>query len=626
MERNPQKNNLVNLFTLLLAAVATFAVARYGGVRSGVIASGFLLLGVSVALVSWFQAGLEERERLEKLEIDELTKGTAGSSLFNREEAEAFPARRSREQFEKFFVPTFAILLMLIEGAAFWWFWRWLDKEPAIVEIKQPLVVMAISGLVGLVCFLIGKYSAGLAQLQGARLLNPSASHCLLGAYLLWLIVAAVAAYEAGFPVTEFVVARAFCCLLALLVLENVLTLLLEIYRPRVKGGVPRLLYESRLVGVISHPESIFSTAAHALDYQFGFKVSETWFYQFLQRWTSWLILAQAVVLVLSTCFVYIETGEAALFERWGKPVRGGEVFGPGIHPKWPWPITKVYRFHTDQIQSFNIGFDEAEEAHGEEAATLWTVSHLKTEFNLLVASREPVETTATNVAGRKAPPVHLLSAGIPVQYQILNLPAWAYNYADSAKLLKDIATREVVLYLVGADFNELMSTGRFVAGEQLRQRIQASADELQLGAKVLFVGMADVHPPVPVASAFERVVGAQQTRKAEILKAEAVAILTNALANADATRKRDQADAAAATRIFAARASTALFTNQMAAFQSSPNVYLQRAYLQTLSRYGRDARKFILATTNSQEVLLLNMEDKISDALLRTPLPVPKK
>jgi regulator of protease activity HflC (stomatin/prohibitin superfamily) len=627
MEQNLQRNNLVNLFILLLAAVAAFAVSRYGDARSGQVAASLLFLGVLVAAVTWFHAGLEERERIEKLEFDELTKGSSSSTLFHTQEAEAFLARRSREQFEKFFVPGFTVLLMLLEAGAFWWFWRWLDRQPAAAEIKQPLVTMAIAGLVGLVCFLIGKYSAGLSQLQGVRLLNPSASHLLLGAYLLWLVVAAVAAYEAGFALTDFILARAFCCLLALLVVENLLTLLLEIYRPRVKGGMPRLLYESRLVGVISHPESLFTTAAHALDYQFGFKVSETWFYQFLRRAAVWLVLSQLAILALSTCFVYIETGEAALFERWGKPVNNGQVFGPGIHPKWPWPVTKAYRYRTDQIQSLNIGFDEVEEEPHEEVATLWTVSHLKTEFNLLVASREPVDaSTSTNAAGRKAPPVNLLSAGIPVQFQITNLTAWAYNYADSGKLLKDIATREVVRYLVGADLNELMSTGRFAAGQALQQRIQAGADELRLGAKVLFVGMADVHPPVPVGAAFERVVGAQQVRQAEILKAEAAAIRTNALAAAEAARRRNQADAAAASRISAARANTSLFTNQLAAFRSSPEVYVQRVYLQALSRYGREARKFILATTNSQEVLMLNMEDKVSDALLRAPLPTPKK
>jgi hypothetical protein len=200
MERNLQKNNLINLFTLLVAAVATFAASKYGDARSGQVAAGLLFLGVLVAAVTWFQAGLEERERLEKLEFDEVTKGGSSSTLFQTQEAEAFPARRSREQFEKFFVPGFTVVLMLLEAGAFWWFWRWLDRQPSAAEIKQPLVTMSIAGLVGLVCFLMGKYSAGLAQLQTVRLLNPSASHLLLGAYLLWLVVAVVAAYEADLP------------------------------------------------------------------------------------------------------------------------------------------------------------------------------------------------------------------------------------------------------------------------------------------------------------------------------------------------------------------------------------------------------------------------------------------
>ena len=65
---------------------------------------------------------------------------------------------------------------------------------------------------------------------------------------------------------------------------EMFVTLLLEIYRPRVKGKVARPLYDSRLVGLLAQPEGLFTTAAQALDYQFGFKVSETWFFQLLQK------------------------------------------------------------------------------------------------------------------------------------------------------------------------------------------------------------------------------------------------------------------------------------------------------------------------------------------------------
>ena len=123
------------------------------------------------------------------------------------------------------------------------------------------------------------------------------------------------------------------------------------------------------------------ATAAHALDYQFGFKVSETWFYQFLQRALAWLLLAQLGILGLSTCFVFIDAGEQALWERFGRPVGPG-VIGPGAHLKFPWPIDRVHRYRTQEIQSFNVGFVH-DEKDDHEKTVLWTVSHYKEEFHL---------------------------------------------------------------------------------------------------------------------------------------------------------------------------------------------------------------------------------------------------
>src|SRR5437870_783382 len=105
MERNIQKNGLINLLVLLVVSVAGFAVARSANLLTGQVAAGFLALGVLIAVVSWFQMRLEARERLEKLEFDEVARTSSGSALFNA--AESLPARRSREQFERFFVPGF---------------------------------------------------------------------------------------------------------------------------------------------------------------------------------------------------------------------------------------------------------------------------------------------------------------------------------------------------------------------------------------------------------------------------------------------------------------------------------------------------------------------------------------
>jgi regulator of protease activity HflC (stomatin/prohibitin superfamily) len=622
MERNIQKNGLINFFILLVSGVAGLIVSRYASSLAGEVTCVFLGLGVLIAGVSWFQMRLEEQERLEKLEMEELTRNAESSRLFNTDEAEVLPARRSRQLFEKYFVRAFTVLLLIMQAGGAWWVWRGLqglEPEP----LNQPLMAMALLGMFALILFLIGKYSSGLARLENQRLLRPGASYLLLGAYLLALTVAGIVAVQAGLPLVDLILAQSMCAVLGLLAVETFFSLILEVYRPRIKGQVGLLLYDGRLVGLLSHPEGLFTTAAHALDYQFGFKVSETWFYQFLQRAFSWMVLVQLALLLLSTCFVFIEAGQEALLERFGEPVSGRDLLEPGLHFKFPWPIDQVRRFQTEQIQHFNIGFEHGE-AEAAEKSILWTVAHYKKEFHLLVASRSQIAVT-NGPAGKKNPPVNLLSLGLPVQYRIKNLRAWAYNHENSGALLEDVATREVVRYLVSADMNELMSTARFPASRELRDRIQARADDLKLGVEIVFLGLQDIHPPVKVASSYEKVVAARQNKEAEILSARAFQIRTNGLARSEVLRIEREAEAERKRLEVDAHARAALFTNQIPAYRASPSVYVQRAYLEALSEGSQDARKVVLATTNTQDVILLDLEEKIRPDLLDVPLPSPK-
>jgi len=619
MERNIQRNGLVNLLALLAVGGAGYAVARYGGSLAGQVASVFLGLGVLVAFVSWFQMRLEEGERLERFELEEMARSKGSATLFEAKEAEVFPAARSRQQFEKFFVPIFTTVLLLLQAGSAFFLWRWLSKLPAIPPLKEEMLALSLFGLFALVLFLLGRFSATIARLEDHRLLRPGASFLLLGAYLCFVTAVAIAAVKAEFPKADFYVACVLCALLALNAVETLIALILEIYRPRVKGKVARPLYESRLVGLLGQPEGLITTAAHALDYQFGFKVSETWFYRFFEKALGWLILLQLAVLLLSTCFVFVESGEQALLERFGQPVAGRAVLGPGAHLKWPWPVDKTYRFRTEQIQTLNVGFapDEDHAVPLHEKIVLWTLGHGK-EDNFLVANRErSAIVSAAQPGERKAPPVSLLVVNIPVQYQIRNLADWAYNHENSSNLLQQIATREVVRYLVSADLNEIMSHGRLEAANALRNRIQTAVDHYELGANILFVGLQGIHPPVEVAGEYEKVVSAIQQMIATTNNATAAAIRTNALAGASAFTITNQAEAARVTREMTEFARAAAFTNQIPAFDAAPSVYRQRAYAQSFASATAKARKYILLTTNTQDVISFDLQQRIEERFL---------
>src|SRR5689334_11694985 len=396
MERNLQKNGLINVVILLGIGVAGFILARYANSLAGLVSVFFIAVGLLVAAVSWFQMRLEDSERLERLELDELSKGHAGSALFESKDSEIFAAQRSREQFERFFVPIFTALLCIGQAAAAFFLWRWLSQPALAVDLKEPKMAMFFFGAVFLGLFVLGRFSATRAKLENDRLLRPGASHMLLNAWLCLGVAVGAAFVWGGAQRADFYVARALCLLLALTAVETLVMLLLEMYRPRVKGKVERPLYESRLVGLLGQPEGLVTTAAQALDYQFGFKVSETWFYRlFVEKALAVLICLQILVLFFSTCVVFIEAGEQGLLERNGRRVEGRALLEPGPHLKLPWPLDRVYRFRTQQIQSFEIG-TTPEAAKEESKVVLWTVAHTK-EDNFLVANRLPASAEDSN-------------------------------------------------------------------------------------------------------------------------------------------------------------------------------------------------------------------------------------
>ncbi|MCF7762373.1 MAG: hypothetical protein K9N62_01735 [Verrucomicrobia bacterium] len=625
MERNHLKTGLVNVVVSMVVFAATAILAFYSKTLTGQAGLVMLGLGLLVACVSYIQMRLEESERLEKLEFEELTKSKGGSGLFTATDVEILPAQRSREQFERVFLPVFTVFLFLIQAGVAYFLATWLMKITP-EGLSKPTVSMALFGLCALILFMVGKYSAGLAQLENSRLLRPGASYLLLGSYICFIVAVSHAADLLGFSGFDLYTARVFAGIIALAAIENLVNLVLEIYRPRVKGKAARPLYESRLVGLLGHPEGLVTTAAQALDYQFGFKVSETWFYRFLEKAFAWIVLLQFALLWLSTTVVFISPGEQGLLERFGRPVDNGALLEPGMHLKLPAPIDTVYRARTRQIQTFTVGAEEGEEheeEHAEDSHTvLWSVAHAgEEEFNVMVASRS-LSASTNSVTAEKGAPVDLLSINIPVQYQINDLRAWFYNHVDSGKLLEKIATREVIRYLVGVDLFDVMSNGRASAALDLRERIQTQANALQLGVDVVLVGLQDIHPPVKVATKFEEVNGASQEKESAVHAAEGYAAETVALASANASMAIDQADAYLFRKVAETQARAARFTNQLSAFRASPTIFSHRAYLKALSQSATNSRKYILTVTNVRDVVTVDLQDKLRPDLLDVPLP----
>ncbi len=173
---------------------------------------------------------------------------------------------------------------------------------------------------------------------------------------------------------------------------------------------------------------------------------------------------------------------------------------------------------------------------------------------------------------------------------------------------------------------DDLMARGRAAAAVALRNNIQEQADALELGARILFVGLEDIHPPTKVAKIYEEVVGASETRESKILQAKAYSISTNAWANGESFKRLAAADADEHSAITNSAARAMLFANQQLAYGAAPGrngVYEQHAYLDTWVENSGDSRKYIIATTNANNIIIVNLEDKIRKDLI-DQLPAP--
>jgi membrane protease subunit HflK len=337
-----------------------------------------------------------------------------------------------------------------------------------------------------------------------------------------------------------------------------------------------------------------------------------------MEKALAWLILIQFVVLVLSTCVIFVHPGEQALLERWGRPREA--VLNPGLHVKLPWPIDKVFRFNTDKIQSFRIGM-AADEDHGR--TITWNVKHEDEPLNLMVAARDAQSSTnGTNSTAAGAVPVDLLTVGIPVQYQIKDIRSFAYNHVNSSNLLERLAYREVVRYLVGVDLFDILSKGKEKAAADLQTAIQKAADDQKMGVRIVLVGLEDIHPPQKVAQAFENVVGARQESEAAIRQAEGYALRTVELARGESDRLKREAEAYKFQRVASADAQATRFQHQIKAFEASPEVYATRAKLQALIQNSTNVRFIVKTSTNTHDIFQLDLQEKISPDIADIPIP----
>ncbi len=626
-----------------------------------------LMLGIPIWLVLYLVLNQIRRVNLEALEAAEIQRAReAGTdvALFELDEEALYLEQNRLRGMVHWLLPacTLIVSAFLILGHFAFWGWT-LDQawEPdGITRTREPIMMMWFVIGLGFLCFLYARYAMALARIPQWRLLRGGAV-AMAGSALACVVVAVALMATRTIGWAEPLAAYVLRVALLLLGLELLVNFVLDLYRPRVPGEVPRPSFDSRLLGMIAEPGGIAKSIADAVNYQFGFQVSSTWFYQLLQRWLFPLTVFTFLGVVLLSSLVVVDADEQVIVERWGRRVGEGKPLDPGLYVKWPFPKDVVQRAPVRRISEMVIGEAGEGEEH-ENEAVIWTKAHdYLPELMLVVATPHQPESDLKlgvegDVAseGTESAPVSLLMVSVPITYRIKDLNQYLYHYQHPEKILEAVAYQYLSDYAASVDYDQLMGPGRKEFNRELRRRIQHRLDELGVGIEIVFAGVRDAHPTAQsgVAEAFEKVVSAQTEMGAVIhrAKGEANRILTRAagsvaraIALDEAIQRRDRfaagtpeyaeaqreveallmgdpaqgippiageaartiadARAEASRKVTEAASKVREFGAQLAAYQAAPELFMKRAYLKVFEGIA-GIRKYLIVGDGSNVIV----------------------
>ena len=638
-------------------------------------AIGGTLLWVALAVV--YQQ--HKLERIEALEADELAKrhGT-DSSIFSTSAEDLSVARRRLGRLQKWALPVVSFVTAgFLVGIGIWQFVArfdllsakpmmsdQLDHDPKLDSIAgadafgNEGVLLALFGGVAFVMFIVSRYVAGMAKVKEWQMLRGGAGYlmgvCLVCAMLALGYGLLLLPSPVSIVLTYMVaIVPAF---MALIGLEMLLNLVLDVYRPRKVGELPRPAFDSRLLSFLTSPESIARSINDAINYQFGFEITHSWFWQLFTRALPALVLFSGAVLMSMSSLVFVDDGDQAVITSFGQLDQ--RVLEPGVHVKAPWPFASAQSYTVGRVQSVSIGSDIVM-IPGE--AILWDNKHSETEpIHLIVAplettvgEQDPADESDDNETTRAVTPsVALIDIEVNLHYQVSDLIQYLTHNDDPVRRLEALGNAELSRYLLSQTIDEWLSTSRRETGQELLRRIQGACEKEKLGVEVIHVSAASIHPPRDVASAFHEVIKAEHQRQILVDEARATEIATlvgaaGSVEEAEAIytmiesarslsgeraaamavqieRSLTRAGGEAAVVLAEAHgdrwqhentelAAAMRFPQELAAYRAEPGVYRLREFLKVLLEESRKAKVYLILADPERFTVRFKLDEPAS-------------
>ncbi len=260
------------------------------------------------------------------------------------------------------------------------------------------------------------------------------------------------------------------------------------------------------------------------------------------------VILIAFVLWVLSGIFI-VDPAEQAVILRFGKYV---ETVGPGPH--WiPRIISSRIVMNVDRVLDYS-----------------YSAQMLTSDENLV-------------------------SVSLAVQYRIGDLKQYLFNVANPEESLQQ-ATSSALRQVVGTTtLDQIITEGREIWGNKVQDSLVKILDTYKTGIFIVNVSPQPARAPESVQDAFDDAIKAQEDEKRFKEQAYAYAAKVVPIAEGNASRIQQEAEAFSKQVVLRAQGDVAEFLALLPQYLSAPQVMSQRMYLDTMEKVLNNVSKIIV-------------------------------
>ncbi|MFI4918647.1 MAG: FtsH protease activity modulator HflK [Legionellales bacterium] len=189
----------------------------------------------------------------------------------------------------------------------------------------------------------------------------------------------------------------------------------------------------------------------------------------------------------------------------------------------------------------------------------------------------------------------NLVSVSLAVQYRINDLQQYLFNVANPEESLQQ-ATSSALRQVVGTTtLDQVITEGREIWGNRVLDTLMKTLDGYKTGILIVNVSPQPARAPESVQDAFDDAIKAQEDEKRFKAQADAYAARVVPIAEGNASRIEQEAEAFSKQSVLRAKGEVAEFLALLPQYVAAPQVTAERMYLETMQKVLSQSSKIIV-------------------------------